>query len=95
MTSFDVAHIREQGVDLIIIVMDLSFGNKTLTEQQEIMRALQECATTAGIAGTVVPVWDDGGGQMGFIAPPNWHPFFSGINLNFVAMNVNRKLTCE
>lgn len=29
MTSFEVAHIREQGVDLVIVLVDPSFGHKT------------------------------------------------------------------
>lgn len=94
MVTYDVAHITEQGVDLIVIIVDPSFGLKTLREQQEITAALQICATAAGLAGTVVPVWDAGGGRMGFFAPPSWNPFFSSIDLAFVAVNVNRGLTC-
>lgn len=94
MATYDAAHIKEQGIDLLIIVVDSSFGLKTPGEQQEITLALQECATAAGLAGTVVPVWDAGGGQMGFFAPPNWRPFFSSIDLAFVATNINRELTC-
>jgi hypothetical protein len=95
MVTYDVAHIREQGIDLIIVLVDPSFGYKTHQEQQRIADALQECATAAGLAGTVVPVWDAGGGRLGFFAPPNWHPFFSSKDLTFVAANINRKLTCS
>ena len=94
MTTYDVAHIKEQGIDLIIIVVDSSFGLKTPDEQQGITMALQECATAADLAGTVVPVWDAGAGQMGFFAPTNWRPFLSSIDLAFVAANINRELTC-
>ncbi len=95
MTTFEVAHIQEQGIDLIIVLVDSSFGHKTIIEQEEITRRLQVCATQAGLAGTVVPVWDGGGGQLHFLASPNWHPFFSSIDLAFVARNVNRRLTCN
>jgi len=94
MATYDVAHIKEQGIDLIIIVVDSSFGLKTPGEQQKMTVALQECATAAGLAGTVVPVWDAGAGQMGFFAPTNWRAFFSSIDLAFVATNINRELTC-
>jgi len=94
MTTYDVAHIKEQGIDLIIIVVDSSFGLKTPEKQQGTTVALQECATVTGLAGTVVLVWDAGGGQMGFFAPPNWRTFFSSIDLAFVATNINRELTC-
>lgn len=94
MTDYDVAHIHEQGVDLIIIPVDSSFGRRSASDQAAITATLQRCASAAGLAGTVVPVWDGGGGRMGFWAPQNWFPFFQGINLGFVASNINRRLTC-
>ena len=91
MPRFDVAHIREQGVDLIIIPLDSAFGRKTSSDQHQIIEELQMRARAAGLAGTVVPVWDSGGGRMAFIAPPKWHPFFTSLNLAFVATNVNKE----
>ena len=92
MPKFQVAHIREQGVDLIIIPLKGSSRFKSETEQHEIISELQVRASNAGLAGTVVPVWDNGGGRMAFIAPQNWHPYFKGISLQFVADNINREL---
>ena len=94
METYEVAHIRQQGVDLIIIPLKPVFGGKPPVEQQRIFNFLQRSASSAGLAGTVVPVWDSGSGRMGFWAPPNWHSFFKSIDLNFVATNINRKLTC-
>jgi hypothetical protein len=95
MPSYDVAHIREQGVDLIIVPLQATFASKSKSAQNEVLSFLQECATSAGLAGAVIPVWDAGGGRMGFLAPPNWHSFFKSITLAFVAANINRKLTCS
>ena len=94
MATFDVAHIQEQGVDLIIVLLDPSFGLKAPIEQQRVAAALQVCATTAGLLGVVVPVWDDGGGRMAYLAPPTLHLFFSSIDLTFVAASINGTLTC-
>jgi hypothetical protein len=94
MEKFKVAHIREQGVDLIIVPLNPEVGRKTESEQSDIVDSLQICASSAGLAGTVVPVWDAGGGRMGFWAPRNYWPYFESINLRFVLMNVNRELTC-
>jgi hypothetical protein len=95
MATYDVAHIREQGIDLIIVLVDPSFGLKPPGEQQQIVAILQECATKARLAGTVIPVWDAGAGRIGFLAPQNWHSFFSSIDLTFVMTNINHKLICE
>jgi hypothetical protein len=92
MPRFKVAHIKKDGVDLIIIPLESSFGHKSDSDQREIITNLQLHARSAGLAGTVVPVWDGGGGRMGFIAPRNWHPFFTSINLAYVWANVSREI---
>ena len=92
MPRFKVAHIREQGVDLVIVPLDNSFGNKISSDQSAVIAELQSHATGARLAGTVVPVWDGGGGRMNFIAPPNWHPFFRNLSLQWIAANINKEI---
>ncbi len=92
MTKLRVAHIHEQGVDLIIVPLDKSFAQQTPAQQQQGMESLRMSATLAGLQGDVVPVWDLGDGRMGFIAPKNYHPYFSSITLEFVYTNLNREL---
>jgi hypothetical protein len=92
MPRFNVAHLHEQGQDMIVVPLDSSFGRKVSQDQNDIITDLQIHARSAGMAGTVVPVWDNGGGRMAFIAPRPWHPFFQSINFRVVAMNVNREL---
>ncbi|MBT1872810.1 hypothetical protein KK010_23090 [Enterobacter mori] len=81
--TFKVAHIREQGVDLIITPLDSSFNNKTSTQQTKFIEWMQLQAGSAGLAGTVVPVWQSGR-SVKFIAPRGYHPFFRSITWNFV-----------
>ena len=94
MTSFDVAHFSQQGQQIVVVFVSRTFGHKTNVAQNEVRDSLQACAAQAGLAGTVVPVWDAGGGKMGFLAPGPWRNFFKGLNLATLARNVNRKLTC-
>lgn len=89
MPRYDLAHIREQGIDLIIIPLNSSFGHRTQAEQQEIVDELQLHANAAGLKGTVVPVWESLG-RMRFLAPSRWHAFFQSINLQFVRANLNK-----
>jgi hypothetical protein len=93
MGLYKIAHIRKQGIDLIIVPLDSSFGNKSEADQHEIISGLQACASSAGLAGAVVPIWRDGNGHR-FIAPPNWHPFFKTFSWNDVMRNINKELTC-
>lgn len=92
MPRIPVAHIREQGVDLIIVPLNDSFGRKTHSAQRGILNELQMRANSAGLAGTVVPFWPIGRNDCEFIAPKNWHPFLSGLSLPFIHGNLNREL---
>ena len=93
MPSIEIAHICEQGQDMIIVPLDRSFGTKSNEQQHGAIAELQARSISAGLKGLIVPVWDAGGGRMGFIAPPNWHPFFKSIGLHRIMASVNRKLS--
>lgn len=92
--SYRVAHIREQGQDLIIIPLSAQSvrGSSRLELTTERGR-LQECSDSAGLRGIVCLVWQD---AMGFswAAPRAWHPFFRSIDMRFVRQNLNRVLIC-
>lgn len=95
MATYDIAHIREQREDLIIVPLQSSFDYRTATEQDETRGYLQACSNAAGLAGTVVPVWEKSDGRMAFLAPQNYHPYFRSINMYYVRTNINRTLTCS
>ena len=80
MPQFRIAHVRQQGQDIIIVPLESSFGNKSGDDQNAIMAELQAHARGAGLAGTIVPVWESGG-RMSFIAPRPWHPFFQSLSM--------------
>lgn len=90
---FKIAHVTEQGVDLIIVPLEPAFNHKSLQQQRQFIGALQGYADEAGLAGTVVPVWQNGG-RMQFIAPQGFHPFFRSISWNVVISNLNKELIC-
>jgi hypothetical protein len=90
MPRYECAHINEQGIDLIIVPLESRFGVKSSSTQNETIAVLQTAANSAGYAGTVIPVWDSGGGNMAFIAPTRWHPFFKSLNLQVVRRMINK-----
>jgi hypothetical protein len=77
---------------MIIVPLDTSFGRKLQTEQDQIIWQIQRQATSAGLAGMVVPVWDDFG-RMAFRAPSGWHPFFRSVSLPWVYANLNKQIS--
>jgi hypothetical protein len=92
MPRLKVAHVNEQGANMVIVPLDSGFGRKVSNDQKAIAAELQMRSEAAGLAGQVVPVWDNGGGRMGFLAPRNWHAFFESVSLQWVFANVNREL---
>ena len=92
MPHYKVDHLREQGIDLIIIPLESRFGTIGNSEQAAEIQAFQLRVDAAGLSGTVVPVWDAGGNRMGFHAPRQWHPFFNSLSLAFVQQNLNREI---
>lgn len=92
MPKYKVAHLHEQGQDMIVVPLDGSFDRKTQADQSAFVAELQARAAGAGLKGTVVPVWPSGR-SMRFVAPQPWHPFFRSLTLQAVMANVNRELS--
>lgn len=90
MPTFKIAHLRQQGQDMIIVPLESSFGNKSNDDQHAGIAKLQARARGAGLAGTIVPVWESGG-RISFIAPTPWHPLFKSLSMVGVMRNINKE----
>ena len=94
MPQFKIAHVKENGVNLISVPLARRFGDLTEGEKNCILTELQDRAVALQLNGRVVPVWDDGG-NMRFIAPREWHGFFRSLRLATVRANLNRELDLD
>ena len=94
MADFDVAHLRIQNVDVVIVFLNQAFDHKSQQEQNEVSDALQICSRQAGLAGNVVLVWTDSLGRFKFLAPSNQHAFFRTADYRQLYAQVNKTLTC-
>lgn len=92
MPSFNIAHIREQSEDMIIVPLDSNFENQTPVQQAAFMADLQRRARTAGLAGTVVLIWETGS-RTKFIGPQPWHSFLKGLSMLQVQQSLNKTLS--
>ena len=92
MPTYKIAHIRQQGQDMIIVPLDGQFEHKSPSTQSAFLGELQVRARAAGLAGRVVAMWD-AGGRTKFIAPPQWRAFFQSISLGQVLGSVNKQLS--
>ena len=95
MPTFQVAHLRQDGQDVIIVPVDRAFAARSSAEQTRIQEAFQRSATAAKIPGVVVPVWEDATGHMAFRAPQTWQAFLKTIDMVYVATALNKTLSLE
>ena len=94
MEDFDVAHLRIQNVDVVIVFLNQTFDRKSQQEQNEVSNALQVCSQQAGLAGNVVLVWTDSLKRFKFLAPSNQHAFFRTADYRQLYAQINKRLTC-
>ena len=92
--DFDIAHVREQGQDMIVFALDRSFGFKSQKEQHEIMYFLQRCVSGARLSGSVVVLWEVDG-RTHSIGPKQWGDFLRSIDMMWHAQHVNKTLSCR
>lgn len=92
MTALKVAHIHQQGNDIIIVPLSESFGEQPPNTRKQTIQAMQRAAEDQGLKGTVVPIWP-GDETLHFVAPKPWHPFFGSINWQWITGNLNREMT--
>lgn len=92
MPKFKVAHLREQGQNMLLFPLDSSFHGKTDEQQSAVVSELEARAHAAGLAGRAAVFWEYGGRGY-FRGPPQWQPFLRSISLGWVMRQVNRELS--
>lgn len=93
MAKYKIAHVSEQGQQMIIAPLDSSFHSRSQQAKNEFMNAFQMAASSAGLAGSVALIWESGS-MVHFMAPQPWHPFFKSQGIyQMVMSNINKELT--
>jgi hypothetical protein len=92
MPTYKVAHIHVAGTPIIVVPVSAAFLQQNQVDQDALMLELKNRAARAGIPGNVVPIWDMGGGKMGFRAPADQHPFFQKVSFETLKKGVNKDL---
>lgn len=92
MPKFSVAHLREQGQDMLLFPLDSSFHHKTDEQQSAVVDELEMRAHAAGLAGSAAVFWESGGRGY-FRGPRQWQSFLRSISLAWVVRQVNREIS--
>lgn len=92
MPKLRVAHIREQGQNMIIFPLDQSFGNRSNDDQETTLSGLEYRANSAGLAGYAVAIWQHGP-HTHFRGPSKWQNFLRSISMRWVLANVNKEIS--
>jgi len=89
---YKVAHIREQGKDVIIIPISNINNNLTNEKLNEIRRVFQTQAIKTKLSGEVCLVWEFNK-QLFSLAPSQWKAFCANLNMRIVKQYINKELT--
>jgi hypothetical protein len=92
MAIFDVAQINEQGVDLVLVPLHANFEFRSEQEKTAIVARLRSGASGVGLDGVVIPVWALRSGKMGYFVPDRFRALLRGLDLEFVADNINGEI---
>lgn len=92
MPRIKVAHLREQGQNMLIFPLDSNFHTKSEAAKQDILEELQMRASAAGLAGRAVIFWQNGSSTH-FMGPRPWHPFLKGLSLRQVHASLNKEIS--
>ena len=92
MPSFDVAHIREQGQSMLLFPLNSSFGQKSRSDQYNVLAELEIRANAAGLGGHAAAFWQIGG-RTHHVGPRRWSAFLQSVSMRLVLSNVNHKIS--
>jgi hypothetical protein len=90
LTDFNIAHINEQSVNIVVVFVDRSVAHKSPQEQNAIAATFQRCAASVGWAGNIAMVWPGG-----FWAPHNQRAFFSSPGGSYEALSIRINKTLQ
>ena len=92
MASFKFAEYANVG--LIVTIVSPAFGRLREDDQFRRMARLQVCAESAGLVGTVIPVWknDD---TYEFLTPPQYADFLTELQWTEILGRVTGQFSCD
>lgn len=91
--KYRVAHVRHQGSNMVIVIINPSFFYGSGQDQQRWFTGIQQCVRSVNLAGQTLVVANDNG-RYRFYGPNSWHNFMRTIDMSWVNSRVNKSLTC-
>lgn len=88
-----IAHVRESGLDLVLVPFEAGFGFLSPEDQQQAIDAIRKTTILAGLKGEVIPIWPTDDDGTSFLAPESHHSVVQNISMDFVRANLNRQFT--
>jgi len=89
---YKIAHIREQGKDVILIPITNVNNELTNEKLNEIRRIFQTHAIQTKLSGDVCLVWEFNN-KLCFLAPNQWKAFCTSLNMRIIKQYLNQEMT--
>ena len=88
-----IAHLKIGGQNVVLMPLSQAFSELAPESQQALIDAAQAAAGVARILGQVIPIWNQGQGQTGFLAPPSFHAALANFSFNDAERQLNQTLS--
>jgi hypothetical protein len=92
-STFEVAYVKQQTTNLIIVLVTPFFRNLSYEQQCTLSGEVLASAKASGMRGQVAFVWMEGEGNMNYWAPKQFEAFFGKLKPLVLVKSLNRKLT--
>jgi hypothetical protein len=92
--KYRISHMVVQTQQVIIVPVDDAFEDQSAEKKEATRAALQACAKTARLAGSVALIWRTGESHK-YLCPPQWEPFFATLSFETVLAHLNKELDCS
>lgn len=92
-TRYNVAHVRHQNSNMVIVVVGPGFFNGSRADQNRWFTGIEQCVKSLNYAGQTLLVGNVNG-RFYFHGPNSWHNFLRTINMNWVNARINKWISC-
>jgi hypothetical protein len=92
MPHFKLAHIYQQGQNMLLFPLDSGFGHKTSAQRNATLQELEARAHAAGLAGRAAVFWTMGNRTYS-LGPAPWRNFLNSFSIGSVLANVNKSIS--
>jgi hypothetical protein len=92
LSSIEVAVLRREKQDLIVVPLAEAFELRTPNEKNLILLELRDAIRAADLDGELIAFWEDGKGRTRYVAPPELDAFCRLLTRRWLKHHLNARI---